>query len=97
MAELKLPHIRSPCTCIISKPACFASTAAFPNPLMIDVYKRQGVGDVEAERLDHRLAVLEVESHVFVDVGSPKLAGGLGRILFEVFSERHLLVKKTFR
>ena len=38
-----------------------------------------GVGDVEAERLDHRLAVLEVESHVLVDVGSPKLAGGFQR------------------
>ena len=38
-----------------------------------------GVGDVEAERLDHRLAVFEVESHVFVDVGSPKLAGGFQR------------------
>ena len=38
-----------------------------------------GVGDVEAERLDHRLAVLEVERHVLVDVGSPKLAGGFQR------------------
>ena len=35
MAELKLPHIRSPCTCTISKPACFANAAALPNPLMI--------------------------------------------------------------
>ena len=38
-----------------------------------------GVGDVEAERLDHRLAVLEVERHVLVDVGSPKFAGGFQR------------------
>ena len=37
------------------------------------------MGDVEAERLDHRLAVLEVERHVLVDVGSPKLAGGFQR------------------
>ena len=35
MAEEKLPHIRSPCTCTMSKPACFASTAALPKPAMI--------------------------------------------------------------
>ena len=33
--ELKLPHIRSPCTCTISNPALTASTAALPKPSVI--------------------------------------------------------------
>mgnify|MGYP001654690658 CR=1 FL=1 len=35
LAELKLPHIRSPCTCTISNPAFWASTAASPNAAVI--------------------------------------------------------------
>ena len=36
-----------------------------------------GVRHMQAERLDHGAAVLEVERHVLVDIGAPQLAGFL--------------------
>ena len=36
-----------------------------------------GVRHMQAQRLDHGAAVLEVERHVFVDIGAPQLAGFL--------------------
>ena len=73
-----MPEFHSPLAHLEAHQGAVALIAALRGEA-VGAVEVAGVGDMEAERLDHRLAVLEVESHVFVDVGSPKLAGGFQR------------------